>query len=102
VRRCSTCRGRDQSRRPFWPLRRGARRLVRLADAPRLEKLTTDWVRTTDQERRKQLAEEIQRVALAEVTYVPWGEWFWSTAFRKEVQGLLKFTAPLFWNVKLA
>jgi len=57
---------------------------------------------TTDQKKRKQLAEEIQRVALAEVTYVPWGEWFWSTALRKEVQGLLKFTAPLFWNVKLA
>jgi peptide/nickel transport system substrate-binding protein len=71
-------------------------------DAPRLDKLTTDWVRATDQTRRKQLAEEIQKVALDEVTYVPWGEWFAPTAFRKEVQGVLKFAAPVFWNVKIA
>jgi peptide/nickel transport system substrate-binding protein len=71
-------------------------------DVPPLEKLITDWVRATDQARRKQLADEIQKVALDEVTYVPWGEWFQPTAFRKEVQGILKFTAPVFWNVKIA
>ena len=68
---------------------------------PQLEKLTTDWVRATDQTRRKQLADAIQKVALDEVTYVPWGEWFLPTAFRKNVQGILKFTAPLFWNVAI-
>jgi peptide/nickel transport system substrate-binding protein len=66
-----------------------------------LEKLITDWVRSTDQARRKQLAEEIQKVALDEVAYVPWGEWFLPTAFRKNVQGILKFIAPLFWNVSI-
>jgi hypothetical protein len=44
----------------------------------------------------------VQKVALSEVTYVPWGEWVQPTAFRKEVQGILKFTAPIFWNVKIA
>ena len=68
---------------------------------PQLEKLAIDWVRTTDETRRKQLAEDIQRIALAEVSYVPWGEWFFPTAFRKNVQGILKFTAPLFWNVQI-
>ena len=66
---------------------------------PQLPKLTTDWLRTTDQTKRKQLAADIQRVALGEVAYVPWGEWLWPTAFRHNVQGVLKFTAPLFWNV---
>jgi len=70
-------------------------------DVPPLEKLTTDWVRATDQARRKQLADEIQKVALDEVTYVPWGEWLQPTAFRKNVQGILKFTAPVFWNVAI-
>jgi peptide/nickel transport system substrate-binding protein len=70
-------------------------------DIPRLDKLTTDWVRATDQARRKQVAEEIQKVALDEVAFVPWGEWFAPTAFRKEVQGILKFAAPVFWNVKI-
>jgi peptide/nickel transport system substrate-binding protein len=70
-------------------------------DIPQLEKLTTDWVRATDQTKRKQIADEIQKVALGEVAYVPWGEWFWPTAFRKNVQGILKFTAPVFWNVRI-
>jgi peptide/nickel transport system substrate-binding protein len=71
-------------------------------EVPQLEKLTKDWVRATDRAKRRQLAEEIQKVALAEVTYVPWGEWFAPTAFRKEVQGILKFSAPVFWNVRIA
>jgi hypothetical protein len=41
-------------------------------DIPRVERLTTDWVRTTDQTKRKQIADEIQKVALSEVAYVPW------------------------------
>jgi len=69
-------------------------------DIPQLEKLTTTWVRATDQTKRKELAIDIQKIALGEVAYVPWGEWFLLTAFRKNVQGVLKFAAPVFWNVK--
>ena len=71
-------------------------------DVPQLEKLVTDWVHATDEAKRQQLADEVQRVALSEVTYVPWGEWFQPTAFRKNVRDVLKFGAPIFWNVKLA
>jgi peptide/nickel transport system substrate-binding protein len=70
-------------------------------DVPQLEKLVTDWVRATDQTKRKQLADEVQKVALSEVTYVPWGEWVQPTAFRKSVRGVLKFGAPIFWNVRV-
>ena len=70
-------------------------------DVPQLEKLITDWVRATDQAKRKQLADEIQRVALSEVTYVPYGEWVQPTAFRKNIRDVLKFDAPVFWNVKV-
>jgi peptide/nickel transport system substrate-binding protein len=35
------------------------------------------------------------------VAYVPWGEYVQPTAFRKNVQGVLKFIAPVFWNVKI-
>ena len=69
---------------------------------PRIEQLTTAWLGTADQAKRKQLADEIQRVALDEVAYVPWGEWVWPTAFRRNVQGILKFTAPVFWNVAVS
>ena len=70
-------------------------------DIPQLDKLVTDWVRTTDQTKRLQIADEIQKVALNEVTYVPWGEWVQPTAFRKNVGDVLKFGSPIFWNVKL-
>jgi peptide/nickel transport system substrate-binding protein len=68
---------------------------------PELEKLPTEWMRATDPARRKQIAEEIQKTALREVSYVPWGEWVQPTAYRKNVQGILKFTAPVFWNVRV-
>jgi peptide/nickel transport system substrate-binding protein len=70
-------------------------------DVPQLEKLVTDCVRATDQTKRLQLADEIQKVALREVTYVPWGEFVQPTAFRKNVRDVLKFGAPLFWNVRM-
>jgi peptide/nickel transport system substrate-binding protein len=70
-------------------------------EVPQLEKLVTDWVRATDETKRVRLADEVQRVALSEVTYVPWGEWSQPTAFRKNVRDVLKCAAPIFWNVKL-
>jgi peptide/nickel transport system substrate-binding protein len=79
----------------------GSRAWFGWPDVPQLEKLVAEWVQTTDQTKRKQLADEAQKVALSEVTYVPWGEWFQPTAFRKNVQGVLKFAAPIFWNVRI-
>jgi peptide/nickel transport system substrate-binding protein len=70
-------------------------------DVPQLERLAKDWVHAADQTKRKQLADEIQKVALSEVTYVPWGEWVQPTALRKNVRDVLKFGAPIFWNVKV-
>ena len=80
----------------------GSRAWFGWPDVPQLEKLITDWVRTTDQAKRKQIADEVQKVALSEVTYVPWGEWFQPTAFRRNVRDVLKFAAPIFWNVRVA
>src|SRR5262249_24463148 len=70
-------------------------------DVPELEKLITDWVRALDEPRRERLADEVQRIALSEVTYVPWGQWSQPTAFRKNVRDVLMFGAPVFWNVRL-
>jgi hypothetical protein len=36
-----------------------------------------------------------------EPSYEVWGEWFQPTAYRKNVQGVLKFGAPVFWNVRI-
>jgi peptide/nickel transport system substrate-binding protein len=79
----------------------GSRAWFGWPDVPQLDKLVTDRVRTTDQTKRLQLGDEIQKLALSEVTYVPWGEWVQPTAFRKNVKDVLKFGAPIFWNVKV-
>jgi peptide/nickel transport system substrate-binding protein len=70
-------------------------------DIPEIEKLVADWARATDEAKRLRLADEVQRVALSEVTYVPWGQWSQPTAFRNNVRDILKFGAPVFWNVKV-
>jgi peptide/nickel transport system substrate-binding protein len=70
-------------------------------DVPEIEKLITEWVRAQDEPKRQWLADEVQRVALSEVIYVPWGQWLQPTAVRKNVRDVLKFAAPVFWNVKL-
>jgi len=80
----------------------GSRAWYGWPDIPQLEKLVNDWVGATDEPKRQRLADEIQRVAYDEVLYVPWGQMFAPTAFRKNVRDVLKFAAPLFWNVKLA
>jgi peptide/nickel transport system substrate-binding protein len=80
----------------------GSRAWFGWPDVPELERLISEWVRAPDEPRRKQLASEIQRVALSEATYVPWGEWVQPTVFRKNVRDVLKFGAPIFWNIKLS
>jgi peptide/nickel transport system substrate-binding protein len=70
-------------------------------DIPQLEKLITDWVRAPDEAKREHLADEVQRIALSEVAYVPWGQWSQPTVFRKNVRDVLKFGAPIFWNVRV-
>ncbi len=66
-----------------------------------MEKLRTEWVRTIDPVKRKQLAEEIQKLAFDEVPYVPWGQWVLPSAYRKNVRGVLQFGAQLLWNISL-
>jgi peptide/nickel transport system substrate-binding protein len=80
----------------------GSRAWYGWPDVPEIEKLVTDWVRAGDEPKRLRIADEVQRVALSEVTYVPWGQWSQLTVLRKNVRDVVKFVAPVFWNVKLA
>ncbi|RMF92830.1 MAG: ABC transporter substrate-binding protein, partial [Nitrospinota bacterium] len=67
----------------------------------KMEELRAAWAKTTDEAKRKQLAEEIQKLAYKEVPYVPLGEWVANRAYRKYVKGVLQFPAPILWNVWL-
>ena len=58
-------------------------------------------MRTADRSRQKQLAEQIQRIAYDEVMYIPFGQVVQPTAYRRAMTGVLRFPAPLFWNVSV-
>ena len=66
-----------------------------------MQKLRTEWARAEDSAKRKELVEEIQRLAYDEVPYVPLGQWTQRRAYRSHVKGVLPFAAPLLWNVWL-
>jgi peptide/nickel transport system substrate-binding protein len=66
-----------------------------------MEKLRSEFARTTDQTRRRQLAEEIQKLAFDEVPYVSWGQWMLPSAHRRNVRGVLQFGAQLLWNISV-
>jgi peptide/nickel transport system substrate-binding protein len=72
------------------------------AENAEIERLKLEWVRATDRARQKRLADEIQKLAYDEVMYVPFGQWVLPTAYQRAVNGILKFPAPLFWNVSIA
>jgi peptide/nickel transport system substrate-binding protein len=66
---------------------------------PRLEELRDQWFEAPDLGAQQEAAREMQRVAFEEVPYVPAGQYFQPTAYRRNLTGVLK-GAPLFWNVR--
>ena len=67
----------------------------------RLEALRQEWLDAPDPAGQKRLAADIQRQALADVPYVPLGQYFYTTAYQRGVSGVLP-GVPVFWNVRKA
>ncbi len=68
-------------------------------DDPRLEALREAWLDAADPIARQKIADDIQVRALDQVMYVPLGQYFQSTAYRRNLSGVLKGPAPVFWNI---
>lgn len=68
---------------------------------PRMEELRRQWLDAADGDAQLRLAREIQGEALLEAPYLPLGQYFQATAFRRGVSGVLK-GMPLFWNLTVA
>ena len=69
---------------------------------PKLEQLHDAWMDAADPAERKKLATALQDEVFTEVPYVPLGQYFLSSAWRKNVSGFLKGPVPIFWNVAKA
>ena len=67
--------------------------------SPKLEQLRDAWFQAPDLAAQKTIAAQIQVQAFEDVPYLPTGEYFQQTAYRKTLSGVLK-GLPLMWNVK--
>ncbi len=67
--------------------------------SPKLEQLRDAWFQAPDMAAQKAIAVQIQEQAFQDVPYLPTGEYYQPTAYRKTVSGVLK-GLPLMWNVK--
>jgi peptide/nickel transport system substrate-binding protein len=68
-------------------------------NSPQLEQLRDAWFEAPDMAAQKAVAERIQGQAFQDVPYLPTGEYYQPTAYRKAISGVLK-GLPLMWNVK--
>ncbi|WP_270934202.1 ABC transporter substrate-binding protein [Falsiroseomonas oryzae] len=66
---------------------------------PRMEELAAAWIDAPNLEAQRRIAGEMQRLALVEVPYLPLGEYFQPTAYRRDLKGVLP-GPPVFWNVR--
>ena len=80
----------------------GRKSLFGWPDMPRVEELRGAWIDATDPGEQKRLCREIQLQAFRDVPYIPLGAFFFASAYRKDLTGILKGSIPLFTNVRRA
>jgi peptide/nickel transport system substrate-binding protein len=66
----------------------------------RLEELRQQWFDAPDLAAQQAICEQIQRRAFEIVPFMPLGQWFQPSAFRKNVTDIVQCYVPLFWGVK--
>ncbi|MCZ7560783.1 MAG: hypothetical protein M5U30_12540 [Burkholderiaceae bacterium] len=59
-----------------------------------------DWARETDDAKRRQLTDAIQKRAYEFVPYVNFGQFFQPMAYRANLKGLISIGIPVMWNVE--
>ncbi|GAU86076.1 hypothetical protein [Bosea sp. BIWAKO-01] len=71
-------------------------------DSPEIETLTAQWLASTIEAQTQKLLGDVQRSALANLSVAPLGQIIPKTAYRRNLQGILTASSPLFWNVRRA
>ena len=71
-------------------------------DSPKIEALRTAWIDAPDLAAQQRLAEQIQLQAFEDVPYIPLGAFYFASAYRSSLSGMVKGGIPMFYNVKKA
>jgi peptide/nickel transport system substrate-binding protein len=67
---------------------------------PKVEELRAAWLKAPDVTAQKKVASDLQAAALQSVPYVPTGQFFTPTAFRKNLEGVIVAPVVFLWNVE--
>lgn len=65
-----------------------------------MQKLRVQFADETDPAKQKALADQMQKIALDLVTYVPLGQFFPSQGLATNLDGFVESPVPFFWNVQ--
>ena len=68
----------------------------------KMEAMRNAWMDSNDEAERKRLDAEIQLRAFETVPFIPLGQYLPPSAWRSNLDGLLKGAVPVFWNVTKA
>ena len=71
-------------------------------DVPEIEALRVEFSREAALEKRKDIAAEIQKLAIEEGVVLPMGQYYVPAAYRNNLSGMLDSPVPLFWNIQKA
>jgi len=71
-------------------------------DDPGMERIYESWLDSASLNEQTRLEREFQLAAFASVPFVPMGRYFQKSAWNKRITGILKGSAPLFWNLRKA
>jgi peptide/nickel transport system substrate-binding protein len=67
---------------------------------PKVEALRTAWIDAADPAQQQKLCRAIQVQAFEDVPYIPLGAFFFASAYRRDLTGMLKGSIPMFTNLR--
>jgi len=72
------------------------------ANSPRIEELRAQWLDTADLEQQKRIGVELQKQLWIDVPFIPMGEYWQATAYRKDLTDVLPGCFAVFYGVRRA
>jgi peptide/nickel transport system substrate-binding protein len=71
-------------------------------DSPKIEALRAQWLDAIEPDQERRIAAEIQMQVLQDLPFIPMGEYWQTTAYRKDLSGIIPGCFTVFWGVKRA
>ena len=70
--------------------------------SPRIEALRAAWLDAGDLDEQRRICAELQLQLWQDVPYIPMGEYWQSTAYRKDLLGVIPGCFAVFWGIRPA